>query len=415
MTRPLSSRQGCVRRYHCVRMHRLALLLLSFPFVIPAEDSHLDAIRALLLPMRTAGTQNLGARGATPALTTVKHELRDWIESRLSVLQWNGERWNPNPVVLQEQLNDELRSAGLICEWQSKTPCPEWTELGFLGPVVFDMKQGPLIVRTAVGIQECGFDESAYAYESSENQWRRFWQSEQNDYAEGKYFPQRLEQVLISPTDYHPGSDRTEHLILTLGALPWCTSFWHSVYYRVWQTKSTLREPLLLLNGSDLADIGEPIQGNAGPSGVFMEYSAIGEEAVRGPEIRHYVLRQGKLTRADPIALIPADFVAFWLRHAWPESSRWTAEESRSKLEAWRQQHKGPLSERDDRTFHCKLHPDLWQVVTESEYGNQRVYFLIRWRPPYHFTMVSVSGLPSPDCTEEDREADEPRSLFSLQ
>jgi hypothetical protein len=170
-------------------MRLLALLLVSSPLVLPAQDARLDAIRGLLSPMRTNPLDHLETRGATPVLTTVKHQLRDWIETRLSVLQWNGHRWTPNPVVLQEQLNDELSRAELFCGATSKPPCPDWSEIGFLGPVILDMKPGFLVVRTAVGIQ-CGYDESAYIYESNDSQWRRYWQSEQNDYREGKYFPQ---------------------------------------------------------------------------------------------------------------------------------------------------------------------------------------------------------------------------------
>ena len=73
-------------------MRLLALLLLSSPLVIHAEDGRLAAIRALLLPMRANQLANLKSRGATSSLTTVKHQLRDWIESRLSVLRFNGSR-----------------------------------------------------------------------------------------------------------------------------------------------------------------------------------------------------------------------------------------------------------------------------------------------------------------------------------
>jgi len=397
-------------------MRLLALLLLSFPLAVHAEDARLDAIHALLLPMRTSGLQNLKARGATPALTTVKHELRDWIESRLSVLQWNGLRWNPDPVVLQEQLNDELRRVELICDSQSKAPCPEQSGLGFLGPVILDMKRESfLVVRTSVGIQVCGDDDSAYAYDLVDNQWRRFWQSEQNDYEEGKYIPQRLQEVVISSTDFHLHADRTEHLILTLGTEPWCSSNWHDVYYRVWQTKGTNVEPVLLLSGSDWANVGGyPIHGSVNRTGVFTEYTVSSVEGgFTRPEIRHYVLEKGKLERVDPIALNPRNFTAFWLTHPWPESSRWTAEGSRSKLKNWFQHNKGPFWEFGDPTLHCEKQQDLWQVSTVvGENGKQPVHFLIRWRPPYHFTMVSASDHPSPDCKEEDREADEPRSLF---
>ena len=66
-------------------MRLLALLLLGSPILALAQDTRLDAIRAILLPMRQL--EPLKARGATPAFTTVKHQLRDWIESRLSVLE----------------------------------------------------------------------------------------------------------------------------------------------------------------------------------------------------------------------------------------------------------------------------------------------------------------------------------------
>ena len=36
-----------------------------------------------------------------------------------------------------------------------------------------------------------------------------------------------------------------------------------------------------------------------------------------------------------------------------------------------------------------------------------RTYFLVRWKPPFHFTMAGVADHPEPGCTQEDREADE--------
>ena len=67
-------------RWHYRQMGKLALLLLVAPVLRGAED-RLAVIQALLVPMRTAPIAK--ARGATPALTNVKHQLRDWIELRL--------------------------------------------------------------------------------------------------------------------------------------------------------------------------------------------------------------------------------------------------------------------------------------------------------------------------------------------
>jgi len=64
--------------------------------------------------------------------------------------------------------------------------------------------------------------------------------------------------------------------------------------------------------------------------------------------------------------------------------------------------------------MHCET-PDLSQVTFEPDNAKDfapepSVYFLVRWRPPYHFTMMDISDKPWPRCTQEDREADEWRN-----
>ncbi len=66
-------------------------------------------------------------------------------------------------------------------------------------------------------------------------------------------------------------------------------------------------------------------------------------------------------------------------------------------------------------SLHCALEPDLWQVDTDADEGKEHVYFLMRWRPPYQFTMLSASDHPRPDCKEKDIEADDLHSLFLAQ
>lgn len=390
-------------------MRLLFVLLISSPWLVRAEDARLNAIHDTLSPLR-----NTPIGDSTPVLTDIKHQLREWVESRTSVLKWSDAGWVPNPAVLQEQLNAELSRADLSCGPRSKVPCPQWSFLGFLGPVVIEVKWGFLMMRTAVGIQACGYDESAYVYESRDGRWSRFWQTEQNNYEPGKYLPQRLREVAISPSDFHPKADKTQHLILTLGNQPWCSSNWHDVYYRVWETKAAYAEPKLFLSGSEWADVENPIRGSVTANDVLIEYSVMGiEGGFTRPEIRHYRLTSGKLERVDPVALTPHDFVAFWLGNHGPEDSRWSDQATRSKLEHWVQANKGPFSEFSNPTLHCKQHPDLWQLETNiGEHQERQAYFLIRWRPPYRFSMISIADHPWPDCTERDREADEPRSLF---
>jgi hypothetical protein len=398
-----------------------SLLLVALPLVVHAEDARLSQLRALLVPMRANQLDHLEARGARPELTVVKHGLRDWIESRLSAIHY----WEV-PGALERQLNDEIRQARLFCRFGSRSddsPCPEWSALGYVGEIKLGFQAGGsfLVVRTAVGIQQCGFDESAYAYQWAENHWQRFWQSEQNEYTEKKYFPQTLYAVLISRSSYDQGADKSAHLILTLGNNPWCTSNWQPVYYRVWQTKSSYREPKLLLDESDFSFLANfpPILGSVGPKDVLIEYT-VGSGDSLAQEIRHYVVKEDQIQRVDPIALSPRAFADAWLRYPWAESSRWSEPGVRAAHRTWHEKRKGPLvsGEFIGPTLHCAQKPDLWQVGIDFGHSGKEhayEYFLIRWRPPYRFTMAGVSDHPWPGCAQEDPEADESRTLFPVQ
>lgn len=67
--------------------------------------------------------------------------------------------------------------------------------------------------------------------------------------------------------------------------------------------------------------------------------------------------------------------------------------------------------------MHCNAQ-DLWQVGVdfkpdEDAARKKPIYFLVRWRPPYKFSMVQVNDRPTPGCTQRDRDADEtPRTMF---
>jgi|SRR5579871_701854 len=393
---------------------RSIVLLLTLTTLLAAEDQHLTTIRDLLVPMRERHEANLKVRGATPALTQVKHELIVWVETRLPEIRWKDNHWELDPIVLQEKLNDELERAGLFCGSEYGVPCPDWSRLGFLGRLVFDMKWGILVVKTGVGIANCGEDQSAYGYESADERWQRFWHSEQTNYSEDRYSPQRFDEVAISLTNWTPGADKNEHLILTLGHYPWCTSNWQTVYYRVWHTKSGFPEPKLLLDGNEEAQILGPIRGTASLKDVSVEYPVTSlEGGFWRPEIRHYSLTSDKLERREPVALSPRHFIAFWLRDAWTDVEPWTDRGRRSQLREWRTGHTDPFSEFSSPTLHCTQHPDQWQVSTAyGKDGEKQVYFLIRWRPPYRFTMLDVGDKPWAYCTEEDPVADEERDLF---
>jgi hypothetical protein len=389
------------------------LVLLSWP--CHAADAKLNALRSSLVAMR-GNAQTAGMlRGATPQLTVVKHQLRDWAESRLVTLKARDDEG-----ALQRQLNAELRAAGLSCSYKTQ-PGPDWTCVGYLEDLTLRQSGGFLVLQTGVGI-DCGSDESAYLYAPSSEGWKRAWQTEQNTYTEKDYRPQTIRAVHISP--FNRSND---YVLLTLGSASWCSSNWHSVYYRAFRLGPDPEAPPLV-NGDEIAYLANdpPIQGSVTADDVLVEFTirSIDSGVHNREAIRHYAIDHGKVERVDPLALSPRDFVDEWLTHDWREAASWSENDSRrSMADRHKELHKDFVAGGFFApTTHCTGKPDLWEVgidfsdpPTPWDQKPKGTYFLVRWQPPYIFRMVQVTDKPTSTCTEVDRAADEHRTLFPVQ
>jgi len=382
---------------------RAAAILLLMACAVFAQDPRIVESGKLLVPLRQNPNQPLPVRGASPQFTTIKHALRDLIESRMAKLDANGVHG------LQDEVNAELIAAGLVCDYD-KRPCPELTQRGYLEPIKVRVEHGYIIVQTGVGVDNCGFDESAYAYDLADNGWRRFWETEQTNYTEEGFKPQTLVDVVVYRELFGP----PDYLVLTTGLNPWCTSNWKEFYIRSWNVRGGAVPSLVL----DVTDNGmrwsePPIHGSVGTADgmngpgddILVEYTkpsfvgpVVGREAVR-----HYRLVDDRLRRIDPIALRPVDFVNAWWDLSPPERANWTDPATQGKLAAMKEG-EGGIDNRPTRR--CESKPEVWQVHIAGQ------YFLVRWRPPFHFLMLDAGPKPFPGCTEFDPEADQFRSLF---
>jgi len=389
---------------------------------VAAADAALVQIGALLRPMRGKPFDELGPRGATPALTDVKHKLRDWVEGRLHEFR------NEDDVrAFAHELNAQLQGAKLSCDWNASSPekdCPDRGEPGYLGEITMVFGE-TLVVTTGVGIV-CGFDQSAYAYSFVDGRWKRFWQSETNNY-EGKYVPLNFLGIQLSWREYtRKDADPNVRLLLMLARDPaYCESNWYNVYYRVWQLRIDRPEAKLLLDGGELAFLDSAVDGIASAREVLIEYSThtTYTDAQIRPVIRHYVLRNGKLEREVPLALRPRDFADEWIRTDWAVSSQWT--ETGVSASSLRPMHRKENFESGlyANTIHCEKRPEHWQVGlvwmhfdgrSKTMVETKHLYFLVKWLPPYRFAMTAVSDHAWTGCTEEDPIADEPRTLFPI-
>jgi hypothetical protein len=407
------------RPYHVVVLLRVLLsIFLIAPFVAQT-DPQLAQLHSTLTAIRVSTKTDLRARG-NPQMTLAKHQLRDWIEAHLTP-------WQPNwdEKSLEKRLNDALKNGALFCD--EKAPCAnDQNSTGYLGDIEIRY-DGLLRVKTRLGIL-CGSDESAYLYKWTGKQWQRIWESERNNYTGDQYDPQTIYDVIVS-TQWANGRQLDDHIVLTLGRNPWCTSNWHSNYYRIWKVDQTGSR--LLLEDKEIG-FEDDLHGSIHTKDAFDRSdtdTVTIEFAIRSIDggvhnreaVKKYAIRGDKVERVDPLALSPRDFVDEWLTHPQAETLAWSPDSSRAALTPWHNRLHSDFVSGDFiwPTRHC-TQPDLWQVGFEMNTydGNGKItsskdyYFTVRWRPPYKFTMVAIAEQPSSACTERDPEADKHRSLF---
>jgi len=375
------------------------LLALILYLIQPLQDSQLASVRTTLLSLREQYDEHRQTRGAAAELTTAKHQLRDWVESRLATFPQNGDTG-----ALAEELRNAINSAQLYCIDEDQD-CFE-NSLGYLDDIEVNREGEFLIVKTAVGIF-CAFDYSAYVYTWRSGKWQRVWENEQNTYTEKDYAPQIIHAVHVSSPD--KGGNR---LVITLGSRSGCIPAYIPVYYRVWQINRDYSAAKMVIDSKETALDGyPPIQGKVGPDDVLLEFTvggiAYGESH---KAVRHFDVHDQQARQVDPIATTPRDFVEEWI------SAEWTQSGSRSASVSLKQQHMkvhrtDGMGDFPDPAVRCKSGPDLWQIGTHWHEG-PKSYYLVRWTPPYKFTMMDIKDRPFPDCTVADPKGDHHPALF---
>jgi hypothetical protein len=368
---------------------------------VTAQESQLASLGKTLLSLRQYAGSHPGVRGGLPEVTTAKHQLREWIESRLASFPENGDEG-----ALANDLLDAMGKAKLFCDDPSDCIL---NALGFLDQVQIKRERGFLIVTTAVGTgMRCGYDYSAYVYAWEGNKWQRIWQDERNDYAVGAYHPQTLHSVHIS----EPASDST-HLILTLGTPTGCTGAFVPLYYRLWRIGPQGGGAYLILDKSEtLNDESEPPAiATLTANDLLIEFSAGGTGyGETHKALRHYEIRGNHATQIDPIAPTPRDFVEEWLGASWQDSAR---RSDSPALHDWhaRLHREDGQGDYPDPALGCASDRSLVEIATHLE-GLPKHYFLVRMNAPFHFTMADVSDLPFPGCNQPDPVADKQPSLI---
>ena len=344
-------------------MRWLAFLLAANAFAASLAD-----LQATAGKLRAQRQSPPGMFGESPLLTVFKHQLREWVESRMA-----AEIANPQSV--SHELNRDLTDEGLMCK---EAACDDQNGLGYLADLRLNAL-GPspdwLVLVTGVGI-ECGTDESVYIYERVGGRWTLRLEIEQTQYDRDRYKPQQDIQVLST------ADSGRQPLVLIRRISVSCGSSWQTASYRL----ARLGEPKPLLDGQHVIDLGKyNLEMRLTADEVFLPFSGT---------VLHYKIEGDQVRRIEPLASSPALFVDEWRASPWSEVAEWSG----SSLASWHAQVKEPqlIFGFWDAVTLCLKRPGQWQI--EAEIDHEAVYFLVEERAPSSYRMLDVSTDPHSGC-----------------
>jgi hypothetical protein len=400
----------------------------------PLPLAQLSATLALLPDVSNQdGVGSDPARGARPALTTAKHQLRDWIEAELTGGVYSNSP-NIDPDAFAALVNDKIKAVGIHTR-----PVQMWSN------------GGVLIAVTSFNIV-CGSDDSIYGWNWDGKAWRPVIEHEITDYAPDRYKPEAIygpENVRVAPTD--PSGGAKLHILVT-ALNTWCTSGWQGRRFQLYDLDRQVGSATLLVDGEVPAFTDEGDR-NASltTDRMVIEYTGQDEEPRKIPfakRVAVYALANGKAMPVPWAAADAEDFTEQWMAAPWADSSAVSGPGNRA-LEQWHHRLHGlsPGPTGGEWTsfadaVRCGEHSDIWEYAivfgkprpstdlvaagpsticrhmpgeppgscTDMQARGQldrakvdfihpsTAYFIIREIAPNQFSMTDIRATPRPGC-----------------
>ncbi len=188
-----------------------------------------------------------------------------------------------------------------------------------------------LVSITATFDIECGSDAMLLLFSPTDLGWQEMlrWQSP----------PYKGINVAFESFDYaiSPPAADGHWYVLVKSTTPWCTSAWRGLHYYVLRPSQDSPSPIVLFSGSHSTYIGWDDSGTLTASATDFEIRFHAESidpmnVLDRLFIYHFRMTERGLTRIQPVANNPRDFVDEWIVSPWAEASKWTSPAERQQL-----------------------------------------------------------------------------------
>ena len=224
----------------------------------PGIKQTVDSLRQF----KTDGADGGIPPAAKPLLTTLKHQLRDAIDSRI-----NSINIQTSPGELQGGVLADLKALDITVE--DPEPTVEENEnndleCGYTYGDIYGItlehpasREDLLVATTTVGVC-CGRDTSLYVFQNDGTRWDLAMAVEANDYDDVSGAQGRFHYGISSPDQLN------NFFVVAANVNPWCTSNWQMLRFKVLRPGQTAYEPRVLLSEERLIWLGSGFEDERG-------------------------------------------------------------------------------------------------------------------------------------------------------
>jgi hypothetical protein len=389
------------------------VLAVLFALVIPAsapaqvQEISQTVKKLKAVPVDTEMPSTEVPDEASLLLTQLKHELRDLVAARLAEAGRDA-----MPAGIQRSVLNDLKAGGIelradLPDGTRSGPVPEDAEFGFIQKITIEKSptHEDLLVAVVTLQIPCGSDSSFYIFQWQKTAWNLILAQEANGYsqvdgAQGNF------GYSISAPDVNG-----RWFVATVDVNLWCTSNWQAIRYKILRVGSNAYEPKVLYTGK---------------SGIFLEdelyklkttsdtvsLSFVAEQSLdMGILLRVHLLNFGvtgdAVTRIEPLALRPEEFLDEWFQLAWSDASKSVEKSQESHARLWHEWKK-PVAPADSSLRFvqpCGHEKPAKQWVVGIDWGEgatvaKSLYFKIS-RTDGTFRILGVSEIRPAGCPGE--------------
>ncbi len=369
---------------------------------VTAATKQVEARRAALLALPIGDVMQTDVSPeAQHAITAMKESLGNFVNAYMRCSPPT-----PDPERIKRELSDAARAFKLPVGSMSEEEAPP--DLGKYGfQLWFDVQaaqQNRLISIAATFDIECADDTVLFIFSPDGNSWKEVVRWQNKPYTSVKDAFWSFDSRISPPDESGNWYVATKHIA------PWCNSIWSNIGYEILRPRAGDVNPKVLLSGSDSMWWGSEDYGTLNVTtkefDVRFHSTSIDGGIHNRVWIRHFTISGDTVTRIQPVAVSPRDFVDEWLVSPWKTAIDWS---STSASEQLKQAHES-ISQRmksPDRllefnsVYRCSEARSRYQIELDEDTGpkfdiSHPFYFQVVGNASY--TMTEVSDMPDPKC-----------------